>query len=188
MNDAGQHDVAGVVIRPAQAHEVPGLEQLIASSARALSAGFYKPHETEAAITHVFGVDSDLVADGTYFVAEERGEIIGCGGWSRQRTLFGGDRFAAREPGYIDPATEPARIRAFFVAPGHARTGVATRLLTACEDAARLAGFRRAALMATLPGAPFYAAQGYLQGDPIEHDCGGVSIAFVPMHKELLQK
>jgi GNAT superfamily N-acetyltransferase len=188
MNDAGQDQVVGVIIRPARVEEVPALEQLIADSARELSAGYYNPAEIEAAIAHVFGVDSDLIADGTYFVAEEAGEIVGCGGWSRRRTLFGGDRFAAREPGYLAPATEAARIRAFFVASGHARKGVATRLLATCETDARAAGFDRAALMATLPGVPFYAAHGYRQGDAIAHDCGGISISFIPMAKDLLQK
>ncbi|WP_116092062.1 GNAT family N-acetyltransferase [Sphingomonas crusticola] len=188
MSDAGRTIRAGVIIRPARAPDIPVLEPLITASARALSAGFYSAREIEAAIEHVFGVDSDLVADGTYFVAEEEGEIVGCGGWSRQRTLFGGDRFAAREPGYLDPASEAARMRAFFVAPGHARKGVATKLLAACEAAAIAAGFTRGALMATLPGVPFYAAHGYRPGEAVSYQCGDTAVRFVAMVKELLPK
>ena len=188
MIDAGHDIVAGVVIRPARISETMVLERLIAASARALSLGFYDSREAEAAIDHVFGVDSDLVGDGTYLVAEEDGVVVGCGGWSRRRTLFGGDRFAVRDPGYLDPATDAARIRAFFVAPGHARKGIATRLLVACEQAAAAAGFTRIALMATLPGVPFYAAYGYRPGSPIEHLCGDVAVRFVPMAKELWHK
>ena len=188
MIDAGQASVAGVVIRPAQLPDIPLLERLIAQSARGLSTGYYEPREIEAAITHVFGVDTDLVEDGSYFVAEQGAQVVGCGGWSARRTLFGGDRFAAREEGYLDPATEPARIRAFFVAAGHARKGIATDLLATCEQAAAAAGFARMALMATLPGVPFYAAHGYQAGEPIVCDCSGVGVGFIPMSKELLHK
>jgi GNAT superfamily N-acetyltransferase len=188
MSDAGPAVSAGIAIRPAQAAEIAALERLIAASARALSQGFYTDRETEAAITHVFGVDSDLVADGTYLVAEEAGDIVGCGGWSRRRTLFGGDRFAGRESGLLDPAVDAARIRAFFIAPGHARKGIATRLLAACEQAAARAGFTRTALMATLPGVPFYAAHGYRPGAETMHHCGDTPVRFVPMDKTLLQK
>jgi GNAT superfamily N-acetyltransferase len=171
-------------IRPAAATEIPALNQLITASARILSRGFYTAEETEAAITHVFGVDSELVADGTYLVVESGGDILGCGGWSKRATLFGGDGFAARASCLLDPARDAAKIRAFFVAPAAARRGVGAALLKACEDAARAAGFTRTELMATLPGEPFYAAHGYRRGDPISHDCGGVPVGFVPMHKQ----
>ncbi len=167
------------------AADVPALEALIAASARALGVGFYTPAETEAAITHVFGVDSALVADGSYFVAEADGTLAGCGGWSARRTLFGGDRFAAREDDRLDPATDAARIRAFFVAPASARRGVGAALLAGCEAAARAAGFANGALMATLPGVPFYAAHGYVAGKAVHHDCGGVDVRFVPMTKSI---
>lgn len=176
---------AALAIRAAVPADVPLLETLIAASARALSRGFYEEREAEAAIAHMFGVDSELVADGTYLVARQDGGILGCGGWSRRRTLFGGDRYAGRAAGLLDPATEPARIRAFFVAPGCARTGVGTRLLGACEAAARAAGFGRTALMATLPGVPFYARHGYLAGEPALLELGGVPVRFVPMAKTL---
>ena len=174
-------------LRRAVAADVPALEALIAASARALGRGYYTTAETEAAIVHVFGVDSALVADGTYLVAEADGALAGCGGWSARRTLFGGDRFAAREDDRLDPARDAARIRAFFVAPAFARRGVGAMILNACEAAARSSGFSRAALMATLPGVPFYAAHGYVAGIATTYDCGGVPVEFVPMDKVLLQ-
>jgi GNAT superfamily N-acetyltransferase len=179
--------VAGFVIRAARPDEVPALEALIEASARALSRGFYSDTEMEAAIAHVFGVDSDLISDGTYLVAQDGTAIVGCGGWSRRRVLFGGDRFAARESGFLDPAIDPARIRAFFVAPGRERRGIATALLEACEKGAAAAGFSRMALMATLPGVPFYSAHNYAGAEPIDHPCGSTHVQFLPMTKELLQ-
>lgn len=176
-----------LVVRPALAGEIATLERLIAASARILSRGFYSEEETEAAIAHVFGVDTALVDDGTYLVAEDGTQLLGCGGWSRQRTLFGGDRFAARETGFLDPAVDAARIRAFFVAPEAARRGVGAALLSSCEERAADAGFTRTALMATLPGVPFYARHNYVAGEPITQPCGDISVRFVPMNKDLLQ-
>jgi GNAT superfamily N-acetyltransferase len=173
-------------IRPAQPAEIPALEAIITASARILSQGFYTAAETEAAIAHVFGVDSELVADGTYLVVEDSaGDRLGCGGWSRRATLFGGDKFAGRESGLLDPARDAAKIRAFFVAPHAARRGVGAALLKACEDAAAAAGFTRTELMATLPGEPFYAAHSYAGQAPINLDCGGVAVRFVPMGKTI---
>lgn len=175
-----------LTIRPATPADIPALETLIAASARALGRGYYSDAETEAAIAHIFGVDSELVVDGSYLVAEQGGRIAGCGGWSRRRTLFGSDRAATRDAGALDPATEPARIRAFFVAPEAARHGVGTFLLAACEEAARHHGFGRTTLMATLPGEPFYARHGYRAEPAIALDLAGTTIRFVPMMKNLL--
>jgi GNAT superfamily N-acetyltransferase len=187
--DVEQAVLSEIVIRPATRAEIPMLETLIEASARALSRGHYDEAEIEAAVAHVFGVDSDLVDDGTYFVAEGAGgAIAGCGGWSQRRTLFGGNQASGRDSGALDPMVDAARIRAFFTAPGWERRGVARRMLTACEDAARGAGFLRMALMATLPGLPFYAAHGYIAGTPIDHPCGDTMVPFVPMSKVLLQK
>lgn len=173
-------------LRAAEADEIARLDAMIRDSARALGEGFYSAAETEAAITHVFGVDSELVADGTYLVVESDGAIAGCGGWSKRRTLFGGDNFAGRESGFLDPATEPAKIRAFFVAPGFARRGVARLLLDACAQRAASAGFSRLELMATLPGVPFYAACGFVAtGHAVTLDLGGTAVRFVPMGREI---
>jgi len=152
-----------VSIRLATPVDVPALRELIPVSARALSRGFYTDAETESAIRHVFGPDSRLIEDGTYFVAEEDGRFAGCGGWSRRRTLYGGDQTKSGEEPLLDPASEPAKIRAFFVHPDFARRGVGSRILEACLAAARAAGFRRVELAATLPGVPFYAARGFVE-------------------------
>ena len=173
-------------IRRATLEDRAALEGLIAESARGLSLGDYTERQVEAAVASVFGVDTDLIHDGTYYVAEFNGEPVGCGGWSKRRTLFGGDRFAARDSGYLDPAREPAKIRAFFVHPGWARRGVAGRILETCEREAKAEGFRSLELMATLPGVPFYAARGYEAGGQVEYEIAdGVKIEFVPMRKEL---
>ena len=179
-----------LILRSATPADVAALDALIAASARVLGRGFYTEAETEAAITHVFGVDSALVADGSYLVAgfddAPDGAFAGCGGWSARRTLFGGDNFAARADDALDPATDAARIRAFFVAAATARRGVATALLTACEAAARAAGFTATTLMATLPGVPFYTAHGYRPVADTVHDCGGIAVRFVAMDKRLI--
>lgn len=176
---------APITIRPAVSAEIPALERLITASARALSQGYYTPEQIEAAISHVFGVDSELVADGSYLVATDGDDLLGCGGWSRRATLFGGDRFAGRASGLLDPARDAAKIRAFFVAPQAARRGVGAALLAACETAAAAAGFARTELMATMPGVPFYQVRGYVPGAAVSIDCGGVAVPFLAMHKQL---
>ena len=164
----------------------PVVTALIARSARALSAPDYTPAQVEGALRGAFGVDSQLIVDGTYYVVlSTLGEIIACGGWSRRGTLFGSDARASRDDAPLDPRTEPARIRALFVAPEHARTGLGAVLLARCESEARRAGFSRVELMATLPGERLYAAYGYAAGEPVVHDLGGgVDITFVPMRKD----
>ena len=117
-------------IRYAVIEDRAKIQQLIAESARGLSREHYNDAQIETAIATVFGVDTDLIEDGTYFVAESEGELVGCGGWSRRRTLFGGDQFASRDRTYIDPAIDPARIRAFFIHPDHARKGIAQAMMT----------------------------------------------------------
>lgn len=172
-------------IRKATLEDRPAIKELIAESARGLSREDYTGPQIEAAVATVYGVDTDLILDGTYFVAEGGEALIGCGGWSRRRTLFGGDQFTARDSGELDPTTEPARIRAFFVHPAHARKGVGRAILDACEAAARAYGFRSLELMATLPGLKLYRACGYEGDERVALDLGGVSIEFVPMRKDL---
>ena len=173
-------------IRRATLEDRAALERLIAESARGLSRGDYTGEQVEAAIASVFGVDTDLIHDGTYHVAEAGDEPIGCGGWSKRRTLFGGDRYGARDSGYLDPRTEPAKIRAFFVRPDWARRGVAGAILETCEREAQAEGFRSLELMATLPGVRLYAARGYVAGEQVEYEIAeGIKIEFVPMKKAL---
>lgn len=155
-------------VRPAARADVPAIEALIARSARALSDGYYKPAQVESLLRFVFGTDTRLIDDGTYFVAERGAHLVGAGGWSRRRTLFGGDRMKDREGPPLDPHAEPARIRAFFVDPGMARQGVGRRLFEECRSAAAAAGFSSLTLVATLPGEPLYQALGFKVTDRFE--------------------
>lgn len=173
-------------IRKATLKDRARIQDLIAASARGLSREHYDDTQIEAAIQTMFGVDTDLIDDGTYFVAEIEGELVGCGGWSRRRTLFGGDQYTARDRGYIDPATDPARIRAFFIHPDHARKGIALAILTRCETEAAAHGFHAMELLSTLPGVKFYKACGYTEQGHIDLDLTeNVKLGFVPMRKEL---
>jgi GNAT superfamily N-acetyltransferase len=176
-----------IVLRTALSADIPQIEALIARSARGLSTADYRPAQIEAALRGAFGVDTQLLADKTYFAAEEDDRIIGCGGWSFRSTLFGSDRRAGRDSSLLDPRTQAAKIRAFFVDPAAARRGIASLLLERCENAARSRGFQRAELMATLPGVRFYAVRGYSAAARVQFDMGGgESIEFVPMHKALI--
>ncbi|HYE76111.1 MAG TPA: GNAT family N-acetyltransferase [Blastocatellia bacterium] len=151
-----------ISIRQAQFADVPNLEKLIALSVRGLSTGFYTPRQIESALVHLFGVDTQLIADGTYYVAEIDGQIVGGGGWSKRLTLFGGDQTKSGiVDRLLDPQTEAARIRAFFVHPDWARRGIGRKIIEACEAAAKQEKFSKLELAATLPGEPLYAAVGY---------------------------
>jgi N-acetylglutamate synthase-like GNAT family acetyltransferase len=172
-------------IRKAHGADQPALAQLIARSARELGLCDYRSEQLEAALRGAFGVDTQLIDDGTYFVAESAGAIVGCGGWSRRRTLFGGDSYGRRDATELDPTVDAARIRAFFVDPTHARQGIGRALLARCEAEARAQGFAHFELMSTLTGVKLYQALGYQQSPmvrlPVSAD---VMIEFVPMHKK----
>ncbi|MFN7931318.1 MAG: GNAT family N-acetyltransferase [Blastocatellia bacterium] len=173
-----------IQLRLAVMEEVPALEQLIAASVRGLSEGYYTAAQIESALVHVFGVDTQLITDGTYFVAELAGQPVGCGGWSRRKTLFGGDQTKTAEDNLLNPQTEPARIRAFFVHPDFARRGIGRQIIEACEQAAQAAGFRQLELAATLPGEPLYRAVGYDAIERWEHQLAdGVVLPLVRMGK-----
>jgi GNAT superfamily N-acetyltransferase len=176
-----------ISLRIATPADIPQLEALIARSARGLSTQDYRPSQIEGALRGAFGVDTQLLADGTYFAVEENGRLVGCGGWSYRSTLFGGDHRTGRDSSTLDPLTQAAKIRAFFVDPGAARRGIGSLLLEHCENAARARGFRHVELMATLPGVKLYAARGYLGSDRVHFDVGeGETIEFIPMRKALL--
>jgi GNAT superfamily N-acetyltransferase len=149
-------------IRPAVAADAGDLGALIRESVLGLSGADYSPEQLASALQHLFGVDTRLIKDGTYYVVESGERPVACGGWSRRRTLFGGDQYSRRSDDRLDPKTEAARIRAFFVHPDWARRGVARLLLRECERAARESGFRRLELMATLTGLPFYERAGFV--------------------------
>jgi GNAT superfamily N-acetyltransferase len=173
-----------LLIRLAQPADIPILKALIERSARGLSRDHYAPAEIEAAVQYVFGVDSTLIADDTYFVVELDGAIAACGGWSARRTLYGGDQRPIGDSDRLDPRIEPARIRAFFVAPEAARRGIGRLLLSRCEEAARLAGLASFELMSTLPGVPFYAALGFSAVEDVSDALpNGVVLRFVRMSR-----
>jgi GNAT superfamily N-acetyltransferase len=189
-------------IRLAAAGDVPALRLLIEASVRGLQARDYSAEQLEAALRTVYGVDTQLIADGTYFAAEAVVEseseseedsaaapvlvpvLVGCGGWSKRKTLYGGDQFAGREDSLLDPARDAAKIRAFFVHPAWARRGIGGMILEACEVAARAAGFRRLEMGATLTGVPFYRAKGYEELERVEAPLGdGMTLPIVRMGK-----
>jgi GNAT superfamily N-acetyltransferase len=200
-------------LRLASERDVPALEKLISVSARGLRANYYSASQIDAALGTVFGVDRQLIRDGTYFVAEiggsssgetgidrrrgappsraidRQGELIGCGGWSKRRTLFGSDHQTNRDDAELDPAREPARIRAFFIHPDWTRRGIARAVLDACEKAIRDAGFSSIELAATLPGEPFYAACNYSRQE--RYDvllANGLDLPVVRMTKNLASR
>jgi GNAT superfamily N-acetyltransferase len=171
-------------IRHAVAADIPALRALIDASVRQLQAGDYTPAQIEGALQTVFGVDSQLIADQTYFVAEAEAEAqaqaeavaedesspsaksrplaVGCGGWSKRKTLYGSDDWTAREDALLDPRHDAAKIRAFFIHPAWARRGIGTLILETCENAAKAAGFQRFEMGATLTGVKLFRARGYV--------------------------
>jgi GNAT superfamily N-acetyltransferase len=176
-------------LRVAMAEDVAGIRELIEASVRGLQAGDYSAAQIEGALATVFTVDSQLIADGTYFVAlAEGGEIAGCGGWSFRKTLYGGDHQVeaiAREE--LDPAVDAAKIRAIFVHPKFARMGLGSLILGAAECAAVKRGFVRFEMGSTLTGVALYALKGYREVSRILVPVGGgAEIAVVRMVKDAL--
>jgi GNAT superfamily N-acetyltransferase len=187
-------------LRLATPEDIPVLRELIARSVRGLQAQDYTPAQIEGALKTVFGVDSQLIADGTYVVAEAQSPeaeskpgtaanarlvIVGCGGWSKRKTLYGGDRWTEREDTMLDPLRDAAKIRAFFIHPDWARRGIGSMILRACEDAAKAAGFRRYEMGATLTGAKLFGARGYVAVEPISIPLqNGESLPVIHMEKQ----
>jgi GNAT superfamily N-acetyltransferase len=180
-------------IRLATPADTPALRELIDASVRGLQAHDYNPAQLEAALQSVYGVDSQLIADGTYFAVEATADqsgakpvIVGCGGWSKRKTLFGGDVWKGREDSLLDPAKDAAKIRAFFVHPAWARRGIGSIILNACEAAAKAAGFRRLEMGATLTGVPFYKEKGYVVLENLAVPLGnGDALPIVRMAKDV---
>jgi GNAT superfamily N-acetyltransferase len=191
-------------LRIAGEEDIAAIEALIPLSVRGLQASHYSAAQMDAAIGSVFGVDRQLIRDGTYYVVEIGGassgdsvenrrrraspSIIGCGGWSKRKTLFGSDHQTNRDDAELDPTRDSARIRAFFIHPEWARRGIGRVILEECEKAIRVAGFCSIELAATLPGVPFYAAFGYISGERSEVPLGnGLSLPIVRMTKEFVK-
>lgn len=183
--------VTNIHIREATTADVPRLREVIEASVRGLQAGDYSPAQIEGALESVYGVDSQLIADGTYLVAEaldahNSAEIVGCGGWSKRTTLYGGDQYVARQDSLLNPVHDAAKIRAFFVHPKWARRGIGGLILEACENAARQAGFTQLEMGATLSGVEFYKAKGYAALENLEVPLGnGERLPIVRMAKSV---
>lgn len=165
--------------------DMPRLRAVMDAAIRGLLPAFLPLEKVEASFA-VMGLDTQLIADGTYFVLERDGVVAGCGGWSRRATLFGGNHTAGRDARLLDPATEAARIRAMYTAPAFARQGVGRRILELCEAAARAEGFTRAELGATAGGEPLYRACGYAEIERMEVPTpNGVMVPITRMGKLL---
>lgn len=173
-------------LRVATLEDAPAIDVLMKQSGAALFPRFYGQQQTESAVRHVAHVDSMLLSDGTFFVLESGGELVGCGGWSKRHRLYTGSGDSADDGRLLDPATEPANVRAMFVRADWTRRGLGRRILEECEAAARRAGFRRLALLATLPGVPLYLAYGFRPLEEIEIALeDGVMLECVSMEKPI---
>lgn len=171
--------------RLADCGDRPGIDQLMELAIRQLQEAFLEPRQIEASFD-IMGLDIQLIEDGTYYVIEEQGDLIGCGGWSRRATLYGGSHSVGRDATLLDPTRDAARIRAMYTHPAHARRGVGRLILEACEAAARAEGFGRAELVATLSGEPLYRACGYRLIEETQADTrSGIAIPVRRMGKDL---
>ena len=176
-------------IRLAEQADIPALRPLIEQSVRVLQRGDYSTEQLEAALGTAYGVDTQLIADETYYVVEAGGTagakvLAACGGWSMRKTLYGSDHGPYRDNALLDPARDAAKIRAFFVHPAWTRRGLATLILKTCEEAAYARGFRRFEMGATLTGVPMYAARGYAEIERIEVPLpNGLTLPVVRMGK-----
>src|SRR5258705_434676 len=173
-------------LRQARRDDVATIERLIERSVRQLGAPWYSADQLASALRFMFGVDTQLIDDGTYYVAQDAERVVASGGWSGRRTLFGGDQWKHGADAPLDPATEPARIRAFFVDPGSARRGLGRLLFDRCLAEARAARFQRLELMATLPGEPLYRALGFAADERVELTLpDGVQVPLVRMSRAI---
>jgi GNAT superfamily N-acetyltransferase len=174
------------VLRVVTPDDEAALEALMKGSVAALFPRFYNEEQAASAVRYVPEIDRMLIEDGTYFVIESGGEVVACGGWSRRDRLYTGSGEAEGDARSLDPATEPARVRAMFVRPDWTRRGLGRRILEACEDAARNEGFRRLVLMSTLPGVPLYLAYGFRSLEEVEITLpDGVELPCVSMDKPI---
>ena len=166
--DGALHRRSDADLRVATFGDQAAIDALMKASTRDLFPAFYDERQTASSVEFIAHVDVQLIEDGTYFLIEEAGELIACGGWSRRDKLFTGAGDAAGDGRLLDPATEPARVRAMFVRADWTRRGLGRRIIDACEEAARREGFRHLALVATLPGVPLYLACGFEHREDVE--------------------
>ena len=162
--------------------DTPALTALMDAAISELQRGFLDDAQI-ASSRAIMGIDTQLIDDGTYFVVESDGELAGCGGWSRRATLYGGNQTPGRDSNLLDPTVDPARVRAMYTAPAHARRGVGRLILSLCETAAAAEGFTRLELMSTLSGEPLYTAYGFRALERLEDATGGAPVPIVRMEK-----
>lgn len=170
--------------RRATRDDLPALRALMDAAIAENQKPFLSPAQIASSRT-IMGLDTQLVDDGTYFVIETAGRIAGCGGWSRRATLYGGNQTPGRDPALLNPATDPARVRAMYTHPDFTRRGIGRLIMALCEDAARAEGFRNVELMATMSGRPLYEACGYAAVEAISDDRGGAAVPLLRMRKAL---
>ena len=172
-------------LRLATPEDLPALRGLMDAAIGELLNPFLPPEEVAASF-EIMGLDSQLVADGAYFVVEDDGVLAGCGGWSRRATLFGGDHSPGRDAAFLDPTRDAARVRAMYTHPDHVRKGVGRLILDACESAAAGEGFRLCEMAATLAVEPLYRACGYQEIERFSAPTsGGLEVPLVRMGKAL---
>jgi GNAT superfamily N-acetyltransferase len=172
----------GVQIRIATLDDVPAMRKIMDAAIIELQKTFLTPEEIESSKA-IMGLDTQLVEDGTYYVVELDGAMAGCGGWSRRATLYGSDTTSGRDAHLLDPATEPARVRAMYTNPSFTRRGVGRLILETCEQAAAAEGFTRLSLMSTLSGEPLYVSYGFVEVERVKDDQGGAPVPLVKMEK-----
>jgi GNAT superfamily N-acetyltransferase len=175
---------ACLTFRLASVADLDALRTLMDASISELQRPFLDPKQIESSRT-IMGLDTQLVEDGTYFVVESEGQIVGCGGWSRRATLYGGNQTPGRNSSYLDPKQDSARVRAMYTHPAYARQGIGRHILLLCESAARDEGFSKVELMATKSGEPLYLACGYKPIEQIMDERGGAPVPLIRMSKQL---
>ncbi len=174
--------MTGFTSRLAVAEDIPALTALMNAAIEELQRAFLDDEQI-ASSRAIMGIDTQLIDDDTFFVVEAGGDLAGCGGWSRRATLYGGNQTPGRSSKLLDPAVDPARVRAMYTSPAYARRGVGRLILSLCETAAAREGFTRLELMSTLAGEPLYAAYGFRPLERLEDSTGGAAVPLVRMEK-----
>jgi GNAT superfamily N-acetyltransferase len=170
--------------RLATRDDLPAIAAVVEAAIAELQKGFLDDAQI-ASSRAIMGVDTELIDDGTYYLVEAGSDLAGCGGWSRRATLYGGSQTPGRDSALLDPAVDPARVRAMYTSPDHARRGVGRLILSLCERAAAAEGFTRLELMSTLSGEPLYRAYGFRPLERLADDTGGVPVPLVRMEKQV---
>lgn len=170
--------------RPAKREDLEALKTLM-DAAISENQKAYLDESQIASSRAIMGLDTQLIDDGTYFIIEINGQLAGCGGWSRRATMYGGDQTPGRSAALLDPAKDPARIRAMYTHPAHTRKGIGKLIISLCEDAAKSEGFTKMELVATLSGEPLYRACGFEAYENITDDRGGAGVPLLRMRKSL---